>query len=203
MPNAEFFNRLGLLVTPNFLDAATSAAIFAESKQAVGTPAKVYEGTQEKILDEELRKAKVVEASAETIKRLHEALMVFRPTLEAHFKIELQGCETPQIVRYSEGDYFRLHQDTTDDENTALHVRIRKLAAVLFLNRQAPTPGDPDTFGGGALTFYGLIQDKGWEEMGFAVDISPGTLVIFPATVWHEVTPVTFGERYTMVSMYF
>src|SRR5574342_475177 len=46
------------------------------------------------------------------------------------------------------------------------HLRARKVAVVLFLNEESEQP-DPDSYGSGALTFYGLIDEPPWRSMGF------------------------------------
>ena len=37
--------------------------------------------------------------------------------------------------------------------------RDRRVSVVIFLNRQSPKPL-PDTYGGGSLTFYGLLAGR-------------------------------------------
>ena len=81
------------------------------------------------------------------------------------------------------------------------HLKRRRLSVVLFLNRQAKeaTPGG---FCGGSLVFYGLINDPRAKQIGFPLVAEPGLLIAFPSDLVHEVTPVTDGERYTVVSWF-
>ncbi len=72
---------------------------------------------------------------------------------------------------------------------------------VIFLNAMSTEPG-PSDYSGGALTFYGLLEDPAWRDFGFALDPMPGLLVAFPSHIVHEVTPVTAGDRYTIVDWF-
>jgi predicted 2-oxoglutarate/Fe(II)-dependent dioxygenase YbiX len=63
---------------------------------------------------------------------------------------------------------------------------------VLFLN-------DRSTYGGGELTFHGEYPN--WTERHVA-PASAGTLVAFRSEMTHEVTPLTYGDRYTAVTWY-
>src|SRR5205085_9991991 len=80
-----------------------------------------------------------------------------------------------------------------DYNETSSPVR-RRVSIVIFLNA-----GD---YEGGALTFYGLVDDPSWKTFGFALEATPGLLVAFPSHVRHEVTPVTAGDRYTVVDWF-
>ncbi|MEO8337310.1 MAG: 2OG-Fe(II) oxygenase [bacterium] len=56
-----------------------------------------------------------------------------------------------------------------------------------------------DTYGGGALVFHGSYANP---TPPLSVSPAPGTLVAFRSETTHEVTPVTHGERYTIVSWF-
>jgi SM-20-related protein len=109
----------------------------------------------------------------------------------------LGQCEEPQFLRYDVGDFFVPHQDG----NTPLihdRSRFRKISVVLFLSTQSedPTPG---THGGGSLVLHGHHSGP---FLRVPVLAAPGTLVAFRAETTHEVTPITHGERFTIVSWY-
>src|SRR5436853_442568 len=76
--------------------------------------------------------------------------------------------------------------------------RFRKVSAVIFLSAPAPEPL-PETYGGGELMLHGPYGSR---EPPVRADAQPGTLVAFRAETTHEVTPVTHGERFTIVSWY-
>ena len=109
----------------------------------------------------------------------------------------LKECEEPQFLRYEPGDFFVAHQDG----NTPLihdDSRFRKVSVVLFLSRASDEPS-PETYGGGELVMHGPYSGPILREKVNAV---PGTLVAFRAETTHEVTPVTHGERFTVVSWF-
>jgi SM-20-related protein len=126
-----------------------------------------------------------------------ELLEALRPRIAEHFGRELDSCEEPQFLRYTEGDYFVAHQDG----NTPLvhdTTRFRKVSVVVFLSEQSAEPR-PGAFGGGTLVLHGRYQEPG-EQVPLAP--APGTLVAFAAETTHEVTPIAHGERLTIVSWY-
>jgi SM-20-related protein len=117
--------------------------------------------------------------------------------LERHFGVPLGQCEEPQFLRYETGDFFVPHQDG----NTPLihdQSRFRKISVVLFLNAQSEEPS-PGAYGGGSLVLHGHYSGP---SLCVPVVPAPGTLVAFRAETTHEVTPVTHGERFTIVSWY-
>ena len=67
----------------------------------------------------------------------------------------------------------------------------------MFLNAMSHEPGD---YSGEALTFLGLFADPAWRTFGFAP--MSGLLVAFPCHIIHEVTPVTAGDRCTIVDWF-
>jgi hypothetical protein len=93
------------------------------------------------------------------------------------------------------------HIATTPPTATRLASVISRISAVVFLNTTSPDPA-PDTYGGGALTFYGLLDDPRAQSVGLPLDATEGLLMTFPAEIVHSVAPVTHGERYTAVSWY-
>lgn len=75
------------------------------------------------------------------------------------------------------------------------------MSVVIFLNSRSAVPG-PGDYAGGALTFHGLVDDPAWRSFGFALDPTPGLPVAFPSHIVHEATPVTDGDRYTIVDWF-
>ena len=127
--------------------------------------------------------------------------MKIKPEVEKHFGVQLTGCEKPQFLVYREGDFFVAHRDTNDDPRGVEGLKERRISVVIFLNR----PSDeavPDSFSGGSLVFYGLIDAPEWKEYGFCLDGEAGLLIAFRSEILHEVTGVTSGERFTIVSWF-
>jgi len=88
-----------------------------------------------------------------------------------------------QLLRYSRrderGDFFRKHTDQYDEN------QFRLVSTVVMLSASAD-------YQGGDLILY-----NGKKE--FYVPRDRGTVVCFPSTMYHEVTPVTDGVRYSMI----
>ena len=58
---------------------------------------------------------------------------------------------------------------------------------------------DPEEYEGGDLEFDFRNQDEAVQP-SICTEIRPkGSIVVFPSFVWHRVTPVTSGTRYSMV----
>ena len=106
--------------------------------------------------------------------------------------------QPPQFLLYREGDFFappgRQHRSDAPG-----FVRQRSVSAVVFLNGRR----EPTNYSGGSLTFYGLMDDGvGGESVGLPLAGETGLLVAFPSDLVHAVSPVTAGERYTVVTWF-
>jgi SM-20-related protein len=186
-----------LLVIQNFLDAAFRTELLAELQTASGDAAVVYgQGTAVRV-DPNVRQVARLAVAAETQECVRQLLLAIQPTLETHFDVSLTDCEDPQFLRYRSGDFFVAHQDG----NTPLihdDSRWRRVSVVIFLNAPSEEPA-PQSYGGGALVLHGSYKNP---FAPLPVKAEPGTLVAFRAETTHEVTPVTHGERYTIVSWF-
>jgi SM-20-related protein len=195
---ADFFQRFGFFAQEGLLDPDESVRLREEMADAVAKAATVAEGQTADELDERQRSSKWAQVSDETRARLQERLLSLKPRLEEHFGQRLSGCQKAQFLVYREGDFFGAHHDTSTDEDAADFVRERRISVVLFVNGMSEEPA-PGSFGGGALTFYGLMEDG---RVGLPVDAEPGLVVAFPAEKVHGVTPVLRGERFTVVTWF-
>jgi SM-20-related protein len=185
------------LHTPGFLDAGALAEIRSELVRAAGAPATVLGDTPAGVVHHEVRRTTRVALPEETRERVARLFREHRPVLEAHFGLPLGECEEPQCLKYEEGDYFVAHQDG----NTPLvydRSRFRRISLVLFLSTHADHPA-PETYGGGALVFHGSGSDF---NARFPVNPPAGSVIAFRSETTHEVTPVTHGERYTIVTWF-
>ena len=108
----------------------------------------------------------------------------------------------PQFLAYKPGDFYLPHTDNFNKSGVATTLAKRKVTAVIFLNSEAVAPGR-DTYSGGSLTFYGLIDEPRWRDCGFSLVGEAGLLIAFRADILHEVPPVTHGERHTIVTWFF
>lgn len=183
-----------LFLLRNFLDADACANLKAELIESPTTRAPVYiEGT-EGTLHENIRKTTSLHPSAETKSHVHERLLGQKSTLETHFGVNLIDCEPPQFLRYEKGDFFVRHQDGNTHQLDFDHLRVRRISIVVFLNDFSVEP-EANCYSGGLLHFYDQ-QDT------YGLPGETGLLVAFTADTMHEVSPVTSGERFTVISWF-
>lgn len=150
--------------------------------------------------DENFRQAYDAIVSDEMVSLIRHRLQDIKPKLEEHFHISLSSkCHGPDFVTYKPGGFFAPHRDV--EEGSSEEIRKRRVVMVIFLNSQSAEPA-ADCFGGGGLTFYGLMDGPGWENCGFTLDPVAGLLVAFRPNVFHQVQPVTFGHRHIIVSAF-
>src|SRR5262249_57592375 len=77
----------------------------------------------------------------------------------------------------------------------------RLISAVIFLNGTSTEPRD-GMYGGGALTFYGLLDDPIGGSLGFPLEAGEGLLIAFRADVPHSVAAGTPRDRDTIAGWY-
>jgi SM-20-related protein len=186
-----------LLVLPAFIDDAERERLLKELRKTGAAPAGVYGTAIGAAVHPNVRSASRLVVSAGMGDILRTRFESARPELERHFGVMLRSCEDPQFLRYQSGDFFVAHQDgntpLTRDES-----RDRRVSVVLFLNEQSAEEA-AGKYGGGDLLFHGAYPD--WQTRHRA-PATPGTLIAFRAETTHEVTPVTHGDRYTVVTWY-
>jgi SM-20-related protein len=186
-----------LLVINDFLDATLRAALLSELQAATGGPAVVYGKETAGRVEPRVRQVTRLAVAAETRERVRQLLLERQGAFEAHFGVSLSRCEEPQFLRYRPGDFFVAHQDG----NTPLiydDSRWRRVSVVIFLNAQSDEPA-PHCYVGGTLVLHGSYSDP---FARLSINAEAGTLAAFRSETTHEVTPVTHGERYTIVSWY-
>jgi SM-20-related protein len=188
---------IDVLEIDHVLDAATLEQLRREMRAARGDPATVLGSTPQRRVRSSARKASRIAVGDAACAAVVELLEGLQPRIAAHFGRRLDGFEEPQFLRYRAGDYFVAHQDG----NTPLvhdESRFREVSVVIFLSAQSEHPM-PETFCGGSLVLYGPV---GRAEPPLALAPTPGTLVAFPSETTHEVLPIRYGERLSVVSWY-
>jgi len=141
-----------------------------------------------------------------------------KANIEAGWKYEWDFSESFQFTKYSPGGFYGWHADgnscwygrykrfipgvspTTPDgkplrgySQNPNHIgKVRKLSMTINLN-------EPGEYEGGNLKFdFG--PHAGGKRFHECVEIRPqGSIIVFPSYVYHQVTPVTKGTRYSMV----
>tara|TARA_R110002020_G_scaffold149395_1_gene325651 strand:- start:321 stop:947 length:627 start_codon:yes stop_codon:yes gene_type:complete len=106
-----------------------------------------------------------------------------------------QAC---QFTKYTKGQYYGWHCDgwagTYNSPNTPAHGKTRKLSVTLSLC-------DGKEYKGGdfEVDFRNKDPDKKPNTQIVKEIRSKGSLIVFPADLWHRVKPVTKGIRYSLV----
>jgi len=188
-----------LLLTPNFLDDVTCRQLIQEAQASGSDPATVYGQNDVGQVNDRVRKACRLKMPATTTEFVRQRLIEHKKTIEDRFSVSLNNCEEPQFLRYDVGGFFVAHQDG----NTGL-IRLtsdaeRKVSISLLLNSQSENEVS-GTYNGGSLKFSDYRAEPQYSE--FHLPIEAGTLVAFRSELTHEVTPITHGERYSIVSWY-
>lgn len=160
-----------------------------------GRSSVVYGSSESGVVNETTRKSLRLTPPNETVERIVGRLMACMEEIARHFGVEVSECEDPQFLRYQKGDFFVAHQDG----NTGLlrlETERRLVSTVIFLSRESDSPAE-GVHCGGSLVFTNLRAPG-----KFRMPAEPGTLIAFRSEMTHEVTPVTHGERYSIVSWY-
>ena len=200
MPNPEFFTRLGLLIIKDFFDNEMCATLRLETTRGTVEPAEVVRGTS--TIDGQIRRTKRSNVSSSALDFVNKQLRDLRKQAELHFHKSLMNHQEPQFLIYEKGDFYRQHRDAYGGTGVPEYLQARRISIVVFLNSQSDEP-TLDTFGGGSLILYGLIDKPGSQRVGFPLAGQEGTLVAFPAETVHEVEPVTHGCRYSIGSWFY
>ena len=106
--------------------------------------------------------------------------------------------ERGQFTFYGKKQHYTWHQDGAENpydtpHDLTSHGKIRKISSVLLLC-------DSKDFKGGELQFAPRFNKPGTKDNIITVNeiYTKGSLIVFPSFVWHRVTPVTWGIRYSM-----
>lgn len=201
MSNISFLSHIGCFVIEDFLTKEFCEQIQQEAQQANLVSAGIVDDKDLAYVNEDYRKTKIAKISKETRVEIYNKMLALKPKLEEHFNVTLDESEKPEVLVYREGDYFKVHKDQDDQPDVKTSTSDRKVSIVIFLNTQTLEPQE-NCYGGGSLNLYGLINRTGWEDKGFPLGGKPGLLLAFRSNILHEVTPVTFGKRFTIVNWF-
>jgi SM-20-related protein len=202
VPPVSFFGSFGLLAVPSFLERDLCAEIRQEMATAGEVAATVRGADRSYAVDQQSRRTNWAEVAEETSSLVRERLMSLRKDVAEVFGIEVNDVQRPQFLRYREGDFFAAHQDRGSDRKGAEFAQQRQVSVVIFLNDET-NEARSDTYEGGALTLFGLLDSGDDRNVGLPVTGEAGSLIGFPSEMLHEVTPITRGERFTVVSWFY
>jgi SM-20-related protein len=199
MPTADFFSRVGIFTLRGFLEPETCARLRAEAAAADKVPGAVGGEGDEYRIDRASRRTGIADVPDAARAIVAERLSGVIPSIARHFDIEIEGRQSLQFLVYGEGDFFEAHRDRNDSEGAAAFSARRRVSVVTFLNRESKEPRE-GTYGGGSLTFYGLLGGERGKQVGLPLKGEDGLLVAFESGTTHSVAPITHGERYTVVT---
>jgi len=200
MPTADFFCKFGLFAVEGFFDRDLCSQLRAEMRAGISSVALVGSG-REFVVDRQFRSVNQVQVNDVSTALVRTRLIGVKPDLERHFDVTLTDCQGPQFLHYVTGDFYQCHRDRRSDQNASAMSKSRLISAVIFLNGTSTEPRD-GMYGGGALTFYGLLDDPIGGSLGFPLEADEGLLIAFRADVPHSVAAVTHGDRYTIAGWY-
>lgn len=201
MPHTDILKRLGVVEVRNFLDVTTCERIIAEICESKRTPATSYRDGRAKSVDEQKRRVLRASVSSGLHSLVGERLREHKRMLEESFGAPLADWEAPQFLQYRAGDFFIPHTDSSLAGGSQHFIKRRAVSVVIFLNGESDEVAE-GRFGGGSLVLYNLLPDPRCDRMGFPIKAEPGLLLAFPSHIFHEVTPVKHGTRYTVVTWF-
>ena len=100
---------------------------------------------------------------------------------EGTYQFELEGCFPLQLGRYRPGQHFEWHKDIGSGVSSR-----HKLSVTIKLS-------DSKDFTGGEFQY-------GSDKSPKTVKLETGSGIAFPSWVYHRVTPVETGERWTLTT---
>jgi PKHD-type hydroxylase len=115
----------------------------------------------------------------------------------AEWNFQYDWAESCQFTKYEKKQHYGWHCDSfktpyNNPENLNFNNKIRKLSITISLS-------DPKDYKGGIFEFD--FKDKEKSNIVKCKEILPqGSIVVFPSHVWHRITPVTKGTRYSLVT---
>ena len=137
-------------------------------------------------LDESIRKTEVVwvKPATEMFDTVYQ--YIDSANKNAGWNFDISGMEDVQLGRYTDGGFYDWHMDTFAPDGGNWQ---RKLSCVIQMT-------DPDTYEGGDLILRTGKNDTDIHTF----TRKRGSVIVFPSMVYHKVTPVTSGTRYSAVA---
>ncbi|PKL75881.1 MAG: hypothetical protein CVV27_13100 [Candidatus Melainabacteria bacterium HGW-Melainabacteria-1] len=188
-----FLERKLLLGRRQFFAPEFCTQLIGEMNSQPGVDASVYKGSGKQQSPE--RKTRLQRVMPESYFQIQQHIKALYPDFEAFFQVQPSGMETMQFLKYEAGHYFKPHSDASVPEGHAK----RRITFVVFLNTQlSESEQHTQGFRGGSLVFYGPSR-PGQSQVGLPLRCEQGMLVAFHPAIIHEVRPVEWGQRYTVI----
>ena len=118
---------------------------------------------------------------------------------KANWNFEIDWVEDVQFTSYKKGEFYDWHQDYFDEpykcDDVNFNNKIRKLSCCINLY-------DPKKYKGGQLELK--IQREKTEVIVNPKEFNneQGSIIVFPSHIFHRVTPIISGKRYSLVSWF-
>lgn len=117
---------------------------------------------------------------------------------QASWNADIVWNEHVQLTRYTKNQHYDWHIDALEEPygtNTFKEYtgKIRKLSLVMNLT-------DHKKYEGGDFYFAFHGPDKDRRPTKVPESKKQGSILVFPSFVWHKVSPVTKGTRYSLVN---
>jgi SM-20-related protein len=192
---------LGIYTEEDFLDRATCELVKNEMRASEHSRAKVYDRDWNNVVHDVYRSTLLVKVGERINTLVRERLLEKRPTFNERFGVEVNDCQGPSYLIYKPGDFFESSLCGSKKSDAPDFIRTRQVSAVVFLSDE-DAGAERGEYAGGSLAFYGLLKDPRCAHIGIPVKGRAGLLVAFRSDVYHQVTPVTRGERFTIVSWF-
>jgi SM-20-related protein len=200
VPRVEYFRQFGIFSMAGFLGPASCLEVIETLRGSPSTPAVVVHDDFTGVEERE-RRSRAVRVPASLRGALEARFAELLPVLADEFRLPLAGWEPAQFLAYRTGDFFAPHRDAGEAPEATGQ---RRVSVVLFLNAPSDPTGSPP-YGGGEFLFWGLQPDPRWPEPGMPMPLlgEAGLLIAFPSNLLHSVRPVTYGERYSIVTWFY
>ncbi len=148
-------------------------------------------------LNEKARTSKICFISDEWIYEILHPL-IHESNKKANWNFEISCTEPLQFTQYGLNEFYNWHQDSTaypfKDTHPNFNGKIRKISSITNLSK-------PSDYEGGNLEFDFRNLRETSSNVRVCKEIKEqGSVVIFPSFIFHRVTPVTKGTRYSLVS---
>lgn len=196
--NQDLLERLGVFVRRGFLPRELRGRLAGDAVSGERSPAPVVRGS-ETIIDQRARRSRRVALEPARLAAVTERLEALRPSLAEHFGEPMGALQPPQLLVYRTGDFFRAHQDT--GRIAPGYARRRRVSVIAFVNGQSERPAE-GAFCGGSLRLFRLRAEATPQDVRTPVLAEPGLAVAFRSELFHEVTQISAGERFSVVAFF-
>lgn len=192
--SVELLRKLGVYIDLDFLADDLCADICSQIDSGFKVDTPLYDvDANDNIHLPKLRQSRYSDVPEATQSIIADRVKRLKPILEAHFADRFhQRAEPAKFVLYEEGHFFAPHVDSQ------LH---RKINMSIYLNDEHSTAMSGG-YSGGTLTLYGLFENPAFRNKGISLMGKRGMLIAYPSATVHEVTPVTNGNRYAVITRF-